>query len=181
MRTQYSTFIVALGLAMVGLGLYLAPGEARRLRAPFQDRGKQTIGVVTSKSTVNRSYVGGGRRARVSSFRERTVSVSVPREANRNVTIEDLVLTRDYDALTKGSEVSITYVTGGKGPYYLLTSSVDAGFFALLGWAFNGRPASGLAIAAAIPGVCLLLLGVALLAGRRRPADSQESNLTRLA
>ena len=160
--------ILGLGLMLLSLGLYLAPTEARRLRAPFVERGQPEKAVVASKATVKKSYVAGGRRARVATFQERTVTVRLPREADRQVTIEDLVLPRDFDALTAGSEVSITHLSGGPGPYYLLTSSVQAGFFPLLGWAFSGRPAYGGAIATAIPGAILTLLGGVLLVEARR-------------
>jgi hypothetical protein len=54
------------------------------------------------------------------------------------------------------------------GPYYMLTSSVEAGTLALLPWAFDGRPASGKAIAAGIPGLILLMLALAMLYDSRR-------------
>ena len=54
------------------------------------------------------------------------------------------------------------------GPYYLLTSSVEAGTVALLPWAFDGRPASGKAIAAGIPGLVLTMIALAMAWDSRR-------------
>ena len=139
----------------------------------------QTTGTVVSKQIKERSYQGGGRRGggkRTYQEREVVVQLASKSDGTRKVTIDDLVLSGDYEALSEGDEVSVTLIRGKtarKGPSYLLTSSVDAGTFSLLGWAFGGRPASGAAIAAAISGLVFLVLGGVLVLIRR---DARKSS-----
>ncbi|NJK32096.1 MAG: hypothetical protein HC927_06585 [Deltaproteobacteria bacterium] len=163
--SRWELWALPLGLAFVFLGLWLAPREARRIRAPFLERGETKPAFVERKHESTRAFEG---QDRTYSYREYVIEVRIPDEADRRVEIGDLVLARDYRALEIGDEVSLTYIHGGPPPYYLLTSSVEASTWAFLPWAFNGRPASGLAIAAMIPGICIVLIAGAVLFDRRR-------------
>lgn len=164
-----------LGLALLGLGAYLAPYDAYELQRPFRELGEATTGVVVEKHVTTVEYEAGGQDARTRSYRERAIRVRIDSEAGREIDVAHLVLSDDYERLSEGDEVPITFVRGPQaqaalptGPYYLLTSSVGAGTLALLPWAFDGRPASGKAIAAAIPGVVLTMLALAMLWDFRR-------------
>jgi hypothetical protein len=169
-------FFAAIGL--IGLGLYLAPSDAYPIQRAFREHGKPMTARVEEKHMETRSYEAGGRRRGTNSYQERVIAVRLP--DRRQLEIDRLVLTSDYDRLQPGDEVTLSVLSGDAaiellphGPYYLLASSVDATSTQLLGWAFNGRPASGKAIAAGIPGVILLLLGVGLgydaIRGPQRP------------
>lgn len=174
---RIGVILVGLGIALFLLGLYFAPSHAYSLQAPFRALGEPTIGVIVAKDTRTRTYEAGGQDPRERSYRERVITVELPNEAGRKVEIQHLVLRRDYERLAVGDEVAVTLIRGEaartalpRGPFYLLTSSVEAGPADLLGWAFDGRPASGKAIATLIPGIVLLLIGGALLLGRRKQA-----------
>lgn len=166
--------LAALGAALMALAVYLVPSAAYEIQAPFRAHGEQATGTVISKRIKERSYQGGGRRRGTRTYEEREVVVKLATESGRKITIDDLVLSSDYEALSEGSEVAVTFIRGQaardalpKGPFYLLTSSVDAGTFSLIPWAFNGRPASGKAIAAALLGFVLLVFGGVMLLIRR--------------
>lgn len=164
-----------LGLGLVTLGLYLAPSEAYELQEPFRDGGEEQMATVVSTGAGTRSYEAGGQNGGTRTYEVLTVDVEL--DNGRKVRIDHLVLARDHERLSAGDSVSITLIRGDaakplpRGPFYMLTSSVHAGPTELLGWAFNGRPASGRAIAAFIPGLIILLLVGALAIDRRRKPE----------
>lgn len=169
-----------LGLALLLLGLYLAPSEAYEIQAPFRDFGEPAVGVVVSKALRSRSYNDGEL-----SYQERVVTVALPAEAMRQVEIDALVLAGDYERLGVGEQVAVTLIRGEAaraalphGPFYLLMSSVHAGTLSLLPWAFNGRPASWKAVATIIPGFILLLLAVGLAFSVLRKPQAQPGAAT---
>jgi hypothetical protein len=150
--------LLLLGVGLLGATVYTAPMDAYDIQAPFKAHGEKVTGTVVEKSTVTRKFIGGGRRGKGEhSWEEPAVKVKVK---GRTVRIKHLVLQSDFDALSEGDEVSVTLVRGKaarealpKGPYYLLSSSVDAGPTQLLGWAFSGRPAHPAAIGTGIGGL----------------------------
>lgn len=155
-----ATILTVLGALLLLLGVYLAPLEAYRLQAPFRESSVEASATVLSKQVVGQRFAT---RRGEASYQERVVSLRLP--GGDEVTIARLVLSPDFERLREGEEVKVMEAThpAPDGPRYLLASSVRAGTLGLLGWAFSGRPASGLAIAATIPGLCMLLLGSALL------------------
>lgn len=165
----------ALGFGLVALGVYLAPSEAYEIQQPFRDGGEQQMATVVSTGAGSRSYEAGGQHGGTRTYEVLTVDVEL--DSGRTVRIDHLVLARDHERLSPGDEVSVTLIRGEmtkalpRGPFYLLTSSVDAGTMDLLGWTFNGRPASGKAIAALIPGLILLMFVGALTIDRLRTRE----------
>ncbi len=160
------------GFGLLSLGLYLVPGDARDIYTPFQELGEQRTATVLETRTIQRSYEGGGRRGGTKTYEESVVDVDLE---GRKITISDLVLSSDAQTLSKGDSVSITLIRGAKakealprGPFYLLTSSVEAGSLAYLGWAFRGRPARPAAVLTVIPGLVFVIAGLVLLALRPR-------------
>ena len=176
MRWKPIAIMGGLGLSLLLLGAYLAPYDAYALQRPFRELGEATTGIVVDKHVATVEYEAGGQDARTRSYRERSLRVRIDREAGREVDVQHLVLKDDYERLSEGDEVAITFVRGEQaraalptGPYYMLTRSVEAGTLELLPWAFDGRPASGKAIAAGIPGLVLTMIALAMLYdGRRR-------------
>ncbi len=164
-------------------GVYLVPSDAYAIQEPFKELGEETTAVVKSKEIVKRSYVAGGRRGGRKTYEERAVVVEM--DGGRSITIDDLVLSGDYASLDEGDEVSVTFVRGKKarkalpkGPYYLLTSSVEAGTWSLIPWAFNGRPASGWAIFGFILGLVLLVGGFVMITLSRPAPEEKATTIT---
>ncbi len=176
-----SLVCLLVGVFLVGLGVYFVPADARDIQVPFQEFGEPRQGTVVDKRTAQRSYEGGGRRGGgTKTYEELVVEVELE---GRTVTIENLVLARDYEALQEGDDVDITIVRGKRarkalprGPYYLLTSSVEAGTLDYLGWAFSGRPARPAAVLTVIPGIVFLIASFVLfsLRPRRKAAAALE-------